>query len=551
MNARAFPQAGHVHAMSVRGQRREQRRVWWRVYVTTLFLTLVFGGLAFATAPKPLSLTLAAYFATAVWIVARPSVGVYLITFLTLLGDSVVSPWYPFTKNMSSRESISFVHDALSITPIELVLAITTLAWLLQSYAMHSLHVRRGALMWPTSLFGCFVAMGLARGLIAGGDVRIAVFEARALFYLPILYFLIVQLFTTRAQYVRLWIVAIVAIFGQSLIAIEYFSGLELEQRTGLESLTEHSASIHLAALFIVLIASWLIPGTSLRLRFAVLMVSVPWVVVFGLSERRSAVVALAAGVLLLLIVLAATRPATLIWLLPVIAVSTVGYLAIFWNASGPIGFGAQAIKSVIAPEQLARVDQSSDIYRRLEAFDLWFTIRAQPITGVGFGNPFYQPWRLPYLPGFEFRYFIPHNSILWIWLKLGVAGFVTMLFMFGRAIQYGARNVVRLASGDQAALMMGSVAYVAMFSIFAYVDIAWDARSTVFLAVAMAWCADFTAAGGGDQIPTDAASNSADLISPGRVDEGPNPDAPRLSVTGAGGGNSTRLIVDRPRAPE
>ena len=35
-----------MHAMSVRGQRREQRRVWWRVYVTTLFLTLVFGGLA-------------------------------------------------------------------------------------------------------------------------------------------------------------------------------------------------------------------------------------------------------------------------------------------------------------------------------------------------------------------------------------------------------------------------------------------------------------------------------------------------------------------------
>ena len=32
------------------------------------------------------------------------------------------------------------------------------------------------------------------------------------------------------------------------------------------------------------------------------------------------------------------------------------------------------------------------------------------------------------------------------------------------------------------------------MFLVFAYVDIAWDVRSTVFLGVAFALCADFVA---------------------------------------------------------
>jgi hypothetical protein len=61
--------------------------------------------------------------------------------------------------------------------------------------------------------------------------------------------------------------------------------------------------------------------------------------------------------------------------------------------------------------------------------------------------------------------------------------------------VQYGARSVVRIGRGDHAALMIGAAAYVVMYVVFTYVDIAWDARSMVFLAVAAAWCGDFVGA--------------------------------------------------------
>ncbi len=79
------------------------------------------------------------------------------------------------------------------------------------------------------------------------------------------------------------------------------------------------------------------------------------------------------------------------------------------------------------------------------------------------------------------------------------------MLFLFGRALQLGARSVLAVRSPEQVAIVIAGLAYVIMFLVFAYVDIAWDVRSTVFLAVAFALCADFERA-------RDAARRPADL---------------------------------------
>ena len=51
----------------------------------------------------------------------RPTFGIYLIVFFTMVGDFVTMPWWPFTKNMSSRESIFFVNDQLILNPLELL----------------------------------------------------------------------------------------------------------------------------------------------------------------------------------------------------------------------------------------------------------------------------------------------------------------------------------------------------------------------------------------------------------------------------------------------
>ena len=72
---------------------------------------------------------------------------------------------------------------------------------------------KRGVLWRPMCVFTAFVFLGLVYGLGRGGhDTTVAVWEARPLLYIPILYVLITNLFTTGRQYERLFMCAIVGV---------------------------------------------------------------------------------------------------------------------------------------------------------------------------------------------------------------------------------------------------------------------------------------------------------------------------------------------------
>ena len=131
-------------------------------------------------------------------------------------------------------------------------------------------------------------------------------------------------------------------------------------------------------------------------------------------------------------------------------------------------------------------------MYREFERYDLWYTIRSDPLRGLGFGRQFYQPITLPDISFFVFWQYLPHNSILWVWIKTGFLGFVAMLYLFARTVQRGAITVARVTDPNHLAFSIAALGYVIMYIVFAYVDIAWDARATIFLAFAMAWCGDF-----------------------------------------------------------
>jgi O-antigen ligase len=217
----------------------------------------------------------------------------------------------------------------------------------------------------------------------------------------------------------------------------------------------------------------------------------VPCVWMFVLSQRRAAVIALIVGLLTLGALLYQRRRAAAVWFMLVTILVGGAYTAAFWNSTGSIGFGAQAVKTVIAPEELSLEDQSSDLYRQIEAYDIWYTIRSNELLGVGFGQRFLKPVALPDISRFVFADYMPHNSILWIWIKMGVGGFMATLYLIARTIQHGVRSVNRIQSPNLNSIVMASVIYVVMYTVYCYVDIGWDIRSTVFLAMAIAICAD------------------------------------------------------------
>ncbi len=502
-------------AESADDHRRHRERTWWILYALLVGATIVLGGLALKTAPRLLPQTLVLLGLGAVVALARPLAGVHLLTFFTLLGDASILPGYPFAKNLSSRESVFFLDDATTLSPLEIMLVATTLGLLLHAYVTPGWRFRRGALVTPLLALTGLVVVGLLRAFVAGGNTNVALWEARPLLYLPLVYVLVTNLVTTSRQMIRLLMVAIAGVVANSLIALNSYRLLSTVQREALESLNEHSASVHIGALFILTFALWLFRGPlSLRVTFAALTVlSLP---TFLFSERRGAVVALGAGLIVLAMVLFARRRRTFYLVVPIFLIFIGAYVGAFWGVEdGGVAFPAQAIKGVIAPGTLNEEDQASNLYRDIEAYNLQYTIRAEPLTGVGFGKPFYRPAPMPDITFFVFWEYVPHNSLLWVWLKTGIFGFIALLYLFGRTIQEGVRSVVASRSPERAAFICLALAYVVMFAVFAYVDIAWDARSAVFLGLAMAACADFPREG--RRLAPDGMATVDDDLEPSR----------------------------------
>jgi hypothetical protein len=91
----------------------------------------------------------------------------------------------------------------------------------------------------------------------------------------------------------------------------------------------------------------------------------------------------------------------------------------------------ARAIRSQTDPS--AR-DAASNGYRDPENFDVTTTRDVSPIIGYGYGKPFLQPVPLPAVST-DFVYYMPHNSVLWVWMRLGHVGFFLFWMMIATFI--------------------------------------------------------------------------------------------------------------------
>jgi hypothetical protein len=456
----------------------------WALALLTLMTTTFFG-------PRLSPIALVMLLLGSVVILAHPPAGIHLIIIFTLLGDINTTPWYPFAKNFSSRESVLFLDDQFPINPLEVFLILTTAAWLARGIGAGAWNFKRGALLTPTLVFASFVLFGLVWGLGRGGVTTVGLWEARPLMYLPLFYVLVTNLFTSVRQYQVLFWSAMLAVTVQSILAINWYKKLEPGIRENLESLTEHSGAVHMNALFVFVLAALLLRGFPARGRLILPIMAIPVVWAYFISERRAAFVGFALGIVLFSVLLYRLERRTFWWFVPIVGVLSVGYIGAFWTVESSIGFPAQAIKSVIAPDSVGGANRSSDEYRKIEAFDIWYTIRADPVRGIGFGHPFYQPFPLPDISFFVFWRYMPHHSFLWVWLKTGFVGFVSLLYLMIRTIQHGARSSLLLPAGTTRAVCVAATLYVPMYLVYSYVDIAWDIRSMIFMAPVMAVCAD------------------------------------------------------------
>jgi len=475
---------------SVEAQRRRALRGQLGVVSIIAAVAAMCAAIAWRTASDPLPVALALLIALVVLWAVRPLAGLHMTVFLALLADGVTVPWYPFNKNLSSRESILFIADALTISPLEIVLGFGLLCWLVRHFATRSRPIRYGAAWFPLTMLVIFLVIGFGRGVSSGGNLRAAVWEIRPLFYVPLVYFLVINLCVDQRRVRQLVWTVLFGVVGQSLLSWQYLTTLSATEREKLESLTEHGSAIQMNLVFVMLAAAWLFKGSTLRSRIGLLFMSAPVGLIYFVSQRRAAIVALVAAFAMMAIVLLWRQPKTFRRVVPIAFVLAAGYTAAFWNTTGGIGFPAQAVKAVVQPDSVSAEDRSSDLYRTVENFDLNYTIRQSPLFGLGFGQPFYRPVTLPDISFFEFWQFMPHNSFLWIWVKMGFGGFVTILYLYARSLTSAAASLRAAASTADVTTLLLCATYVVMYAIYSFVDIGWDARSMVVLGVAVAGCA-------------------------------------------------------------
>lgn len=426
------------------------------------------------------------YLAGAVAILYQPRMGVYLILFFGLIADKALMYWYPFVSNFSSSESLMYLNEAVIVSPLEVYLVLTLLAWLGRAAAQRRLNLYQGPLFWPVIIWIGFVVFGLVYGISRGGNLNIALWECRPMFYLPVMLVLTSNLIQTREQVNRLVWTAMLALFIHGgIIGVYYYFVVLAGQISRIESIVEHAAAVRMNTVYIMAIAVWMYKAS--RMKRVMLPLFVPLMfITYIVAQRRASFVGLGLGLVLLGIVLFKANRHLFWRIAPPAALVALLYLGAFWNNQGPLGLAARAVKGIVVSDSGNAQENSSDAYRVIENINNLFTIRAVPLTGVGFGNKFFIVAQLPDISFFEWWEYIVHNSIIWMWMKTGVGGFLAMLFMVGAALSQGGRALWKMPGRDMSAIALVAVAYLFMHFVYAYVDMSWDSQSMLYVGAMM-----------------------------------------------------------------
>ncbi|MEO7002753.1 MAG: hypothetical protein ABI068_13150, partial [Ktedonobacterales bacterium] len=147
-------------------------------------------------------------------------------------------------------------------------------------------------------------------------------------------------------------------------------------------------------------------------------------------------------------------------------------YVFAFRHSTGSFASPARAVISVFEPNATDARDLSSNQYRIIEDADLKYTEAQSPLLGYGFGKPFLQPQVLPNVVELDPYYlYIPHNNVLWVWMRLGPLGYAALWYLFGSAIVMGCVIARRLKHRELQLFAIFAVATLVMEVILAYSD--------------------------------------------------------------------------------
>ncbi len=338
-------------------------------------------------------------------------------------------------------------------------------------------------IVWPA--FGALM-LGLAVGLSRGADHGIAYHELRGLLFGSIIFFIAWRMRDTDPK-VALRVVVASGVVLATLLLLRY-AFVTREDFEGTLVGFAHESVIFLNISLVVVVGQIFKARTLKSTLFLVLLATL-LIVATAATGRR-------AGTLVLLMVAATTvalilpkRPVMISMLTAVGLVFIAGYLAAYWNSDyGAVSQPARAVRSQFDPNER---DLSSNLYREIERYNVIQTIRSTPVLGVGFGQPFYEFVPLVQTFGgqiWPLQLYTPHDSLLWLWLKVGLGGMATLLTLWLLALRRCVSHIRLHPPRSVPLVPLTIAATLVAYLAFARIDLAFLSTRTIApLAVAIA----------------------------------------------------------------
>jgi len=409
------------------------------------------------------------------WWVRYPIRGVYLLFAAALLFE--VFPLYfpdsltdnvPFFWNLNAYNSAAI--NGVAISPAEIAMLLALIIWWVSTDRSTGERVPSGRLVVAYTIYILVVVLAEIRGLLSGGDLNISLWELRPQAYGFVMFVLAASLVRDRNQLLRLAGIFFAAVGLKAFLGLYRYFGTLGGSLGWRESILSHEESFFLA-LFLVGVVVALI--WYRRWKFLLILMALSPLVGLALIENRRRVGTLALWIGLVVLALIAVRFESTIrkHLIVVSAVLAVGasvFLVTYWDHTyGTIGEIVRPIHSQFAPDQR---DAQSDAYRLAENANLMISFQSSPLVGIGFGRPMAYVFPMADISSvYPLWNFIPHNTILWIGMRMGTVGLVAFWALIGMAILAAARQMHKRTDP-----LLRGVAAFAIVVIVAELVVAW-----------------------------------------------------------------------------
>ena len=402
--------------------------------------------------------------------IAQPRVALYVVFGLSIFfepgnGDPLQASGEFFQRDIQG----AFGLPGVQFTGTELIQLLALFGSLIGT-AARGKKLQAGELKVQAWVFLGMLLFGFARGTVGGGQFNFAVWEGRFMIAMMVCFFVAANSTRQRSHVRELMTVLFIA---TAFSAIEGAWRRSALIEAGLlgdaqESWYGHDNVVFWGA-FVMFVIVQQAFGAPRWQRVLGPILAVVTLYTTMVSERRSGYVSLIAAFLVITIVFAiANRKAFLLLALPIIIASAV-YLPLTWNATGPLGQPARALKSMTEPDPR---DASSNLSRELEKINIRYTIASDPLTGVGFGRPYVLIAPIPDISWWALWQYATHDQIMWIWLKTGAIGFIAFWTLLGTGLSRGAANARFLLDRDLRVFSVLCMIGIVTAAGFSYVDV-------------------------------------------------------------------------------